>query len=202
VKSALSSRDRIGYPTGSSVSLPFLIAPGDHDIEVVDNTAGFPGGQSYTLTATATSPNLPSCGPVTLFETGVVAALTLAATDCAGITAGTSSDRFYTWALTGQTITATMSSTAFDPYLRVLSGQALGAATVLASDDNGGGGTTARVTYTNTGAPTNFTIEATSATAGGAGAYTLTFDLSPAIYNAPAALTQALRSLDPRRAHP
>jgi len=199
VKSALSSRDVIGYPAGSSMSLPFLVAPGDHDVEVVDNVTGFPGGQSYTLTATSTSADLASCGPVTLFETGVVAALNLAATDCTGITAGAKSDRFYTWALTGQTITVTMSSSAFDPYLRVLAGQALGAATVLASDDNGGGGTTARVSYTNPGAPANFTIEATSAAAGGAGAYTLTFDLSPAVYNTPAALVAALRTLQPRR---
>ncbi len=198
VKSALSSRDVIAYPSGSSVSLPFLMAPGDHDVEVADALTGFPAGQSYTLTATASSANLGSCGPVAMFETGVVASLTLAASDCPGITAGTTSDRFYTWALTGQTLTVTMSSSAFDPYLRVLAGQALGAAPVLAFDDNGGGGTTARVTYTNAGAPANFTIEATSTAAGATGAYTLTFDLAPAIYNTPAALVAALRPLQHR----
>jgi hypothetical protein len=198
VKSALSSRDVIGFPAGSAMSLPFLIAPGDHDVEVADAAPGFPAGQSYTLTATPSSANLASCGPVTMFETGVVAALNLAATDCSGITAGTKSDRFYTWALTGQTITVTMSSSAFDPYLRVLADQALGAGTVLAFDDNGGGGTTARVTFTNPDVPRSFTIEATSAAGGGTGAYTLTFDLAPAIYNTPAALLAALHPLQQR----
>ena len=198
VKSALSSRDVIGFPAGSSMSLPFLMAPGDHDVEVADAVPGFPAGQSYTLTVTASSANLASCGPVTMFETGVVAVLNLAATDCSGITAGTRSDRFYTWALTGQTITVTMSSSAFDPYLRVLADQTLGAGTVLAFDDNGGGGTTARVTYTNPDVPKSFTIEATSTAAGGTGAYTLTFDLAPAVYNTPAALVAALHLLQQR----
>jgi hypothetical protein len=185
VKSASSSRDRIAFAASGGTSLPFLVAPGDHDVEVVDNTVGLLGGQTYTLTATPVSPDLASCGPVTMFETGVVATLTLAATDCAGITPLTKSDRFYTWALTGQTIVVTMSSSAFDPFVRVLSGHALGTATVLATDDNSGGGTTARVSYTNLGPPADFTIEATSTLGGGLGAYTLSFELTPPVYNAP-----------------
>ena len=194
---------RIGYPAGSSFSLPFLLpnlgVDVDYEVDVADNQPGLPGGQSYTLTATSVSADQPSCGPVILFDSGIVAALTLTATDCAGITAGTRSDRFYLWLLGGQTVTATMSSSGFDPYLRVLPGQALGAATPLVSDDNGGGGTTARVTYTNPGPPTDFTLEATSALAGATGAYTLSFTISPTILTTPAALVAALRTLQPRR---
>jgi pre-peptidase len=185
LKSASSSRHRIVYAPAGGVSIPYLIAPGDHDVELVDNTVGFPGGQTYALTATQVSPNLGSCAPVGMYETGVLALLNLAATDCTGIAPVTKSDRFFTWALTGQTIVATLSSTAFDPFLRVLNGQALGVATVLATDDNGGGGTTARVSYTNLGPPADFTIEATTTLAGGLGAYTLSFELTPPVYNLP-----------------
>jgi pre-peptidase len=185
LKSATSSRHRIGNAPAGGVSIPYLIAPGDHDVELVDATVGFPGGQTYSLTATQVSPNLGSCAPVGMYETGVVAVLNLAATDCAEIIPGVKSDRFYTWALTGQTIVATMSSTAFDPFLSVLSGQALGLAPLLASDDNGGGGTTARVSYTNLGPPADFTIVARHSLAGGFGAYTLSFELTPAVYNLP-----------------
>jgi hypothetical protein len=187
LKSQLSSRTRITSAPGGGVSLPFLLAPGDHDVEVADGTAGLAGGQSYTLTATPASGDLASCGPVLLYETGVVATLTLATTDCNEIVPGLHTDRFYTWALTGQTIVATMSSTAFDPLLRVLSGKSLGLAPVLATDDNSGGGTTAQVRYTNLGSPGDFTVVAGTTLAGGYGAYTLTFQLSPSIYNAPAA---------------
>ena len=187
LKSANSSRTRVTYSSSGGVSLPFLLAPGDHDVEVADGTVGLLGGQTYSLTVTPASANLASCGPVGMYETGVVAALTLAATDCTGVAPVTRSDRFYTWALTGQTIVATMSSAGFDPFLRVLDGPALGGATVLASDDNSGGGTTARVSYTNLGPPAVFTIEATTTLAGGLGAYTLSFDLAPAVYNAPSA---------------
>jgi len=193
---------RIGYPAGSSFSLPFLLPnlgiDVDYAVDVADNQPGLPGGQSYTLTATSVSADQPSCGPVILFDSGIVAALTLAATDCAGITAGTKSDRFYLWLLGGQTVTATMSSSAFDPYLRVLPGQALGVATPLANDDNGGGGTTARVNFTNPGPPTDFTLEATSAVAGATGGYTLSFTISPTIFITPAALVAALHPLQHR----
>ncbi|HTL05297.1 MAG TPA: PPC domain-containing protein [Gemmatimonadales bacterium] len=193
LKSQLSSRTKITSPPGGGVSIPFLLAPGDHDVEVADGTAGLLGGQSYTLTATTASANLASCAPVGMYETGVVANLLLAATDCTGIAPVTRSDRFYTWALTGQTLVATMSSGAFDPFLRVLAGQALGTATVLATDDNGGGGTSARVSYTNLGPPSDFTIEATTTLAGGLGAYTLSLDLAPPVYNLPE-LTPSLRT--------
>jgi hypothetical protein len=205
LKNATSSRTRIGYAPSGGVTQPYLLAPGDHDVEVVDGTAGLGAGQTYSLTATAVSADLASCGPVLMFETGVVAALNLAVTDCTGIVPVTKSDRFYTWALTGQTIVVTMSSSAFDPFLRVLNGQALGAATVLATDDNSGGGTTARVSYTNLGAPANFTIEATSTLGGGVGAYTLSFDLTPSVYNAPAAASGAAftsRRIPPTRTLP
>ncbi|HEV8148653.1 MAG TPA: hypothetical protein VGP61_00565, partial [Gemmatimonadales bacterium] len=123
LKSASSSRLRYAIPAGGGVSLPFLFAPGDHDVEVVDNTVAQTGGQSYSITPAITSANLAACNPVGLFEPGVMASLMLAASDCAGISAGTSSDRFFTYALTGQTLTVTMASAAFDPLLRVLNGQ-------------------------------------------------------------------------------
>ena len=186
LKNPVNTRLRIAAAAGTSVSQSYLWATGDHDVEVVDNTPGLTGGQTYTLTPSAVSPNLAGCDAVGLFETGVTASLQLAATDCPG-TAAPKSDRFYTFALTGQTIVATMSSSAFDPYLRVLSGRVLGTGTALATDDNGGGGTTARVTYTNLGPPADFTIEASSTAAGGTGTYSLSFELTPAVYNSPEA---------------
>jgi hypothetical protein len=154
-------------------------------VEVIDNSAAQSGGQSYSITATPVASDLASCAPLGMFETGVTASLVLAASDCPGTAPPTKSDRFYTWALTGQTITVTMGSAAFHPVVRVLSGQTLAAGTVLAADLNSGDGASAQVSYSNLGPPANFTIEATTTLAGGTGPYTLGFELAPGVYNAP-----------------
>ena len=84
------------------------------------------------------------------------AVLTLASTDCTDLGPGRYNDQILFVIASGQTATITMSSTAFDPFLR------LRYATVFATDDNGGGGTSARIVYTNTGPDNNFLIDATS----------------------------------------
>ncbi len=101
------------------------------------------------------------------------AVLTLASTDCTDLGPGRYNDQILFVIASGQTATITMSSTAFDPFLR------LRYATVFATDDNGGGGTSARIVYTNTGPDNNFPIDATSVGAGATGTYTLTINLSP-----------------------
>ncbi len=162
-------------PGGSSLVL--FMGPDTYNVDVIDGTGGS-GGQSYGITVATVSPNFGSCDTGLAFG-GASVTLQLAGTDCAGITAGTKSDRTYVVLGAGQTITVTMSATAFDPHLRLLAGLVTGAGTVLAADDNGGGGTSARIVYTNTGPDNNYTIETSSLVPGATGAYTLTVTLSP-----------------------
>ena len=91
-----------------------------------------------------------------------------------------------------------MASTAFDPFLKIETpAQTINTGlAVLASDDNSGGGTTARVSYTNPstlGDGVGIMVEATSAAAGGLGAYTITLTIAPDFPNVVAPVFQ-LRS--------
>jgi len=165
------------FTTGSST--PFLMAPGTYELTVRNNTVNAPSSAySYTVTPI----NAPgTCSVWGWNSTGLAINLPLAAGDCAGTTAGTRSHRISMVLKAGQTVTVVMSSTAFDPVIKILAGQVSGAATPLASDDNGGGGTSARLVYTNTGATALFTLEMTSTNAT-VGIYTMTGSFSPASY--------------------
>ncbi|NOT08432.1 MAG: hypothetical protein HOP28_09530 [Gemmatimonadales bacterium] len=187
VKEPVFTRLFFTITSTSGTSTAVLTGAGTYDLEVVDNTAAQGAGQVYSIAVVPASPNLAICAGI-FGQNGANAQLMLAGSDCAGTTAGTRSDRIFSGLGAGQTMTVTMSSTAFDPVLKLFTGQVLGAVgTPLATDDNGGGGTSARLVYTNTGNLTDITIEAGTTGAGGTGLYTLTIAVSQAALNAPPA---------------
>jgi hypothetical protein len=178
-------RDYIGPFTSTGTAGPVLLGAGSYDIDVVDAfNALLP--LSYTLVLSPTSPNPGSCKAITAPADPIIIGLMLSAADCAGTTAGTRSQRVEIVLAPGQTVTATMASTEFDPLMKLILGSNLTATAVpLRLDDNSGGGTTAQISYTNTDRSSSqiFTLELTSATAGATGNYTLTTVYGPAYYN-------------------
>ncbi|HWK89546.1 MAG TPA: Ig-like domain-containing protein [Longimicrobium sp.] len=84
---------------------------------------------------------------------------------------GNQIEAYYVEVMAGQTLTVTLASSAFDPWLAVVD-----AGGTVVQDDNGGGGTTARVSVTS---PTRqwYRVEAV-ARENAYGAYTLTVDAS------------------------
>ena len=181
--------------TPATVS-PLLLGAGTYDVLVGD--AAFNGAtRSYSVKFAAISPNpvgckavFPNSGPVTM-------TMLLSVSDCPGTTPGKFSHRATLILGTGQSVTVTMASAAFDPLVNVLSGSTIGAGAVLAFDDNSGGGTTARLTFTNNDATNDavITLELTSALAAATGSYSLTLSFSPAYYQSlrpPPGITPAL----------
>jgi hypothetical protein len=168
---------RVTYGSTTAVTtIVNLLGPGTYTVDAVGNTS------NYSLSVSAASPNVVGCSNLWAFS-GVNQILNLANTDCTGSRAGRFSDPVLMYVGPGQTLTATMSSVVFDPYLRLLNGFALTSA-VITEDDNGGGGTTAKVVYTNPTASTiGVLIEATSALVGATGDYVLTTSLTPAFPN-------------------
>ncbi len=172
--------------SGLATSSPFLLPQGNIQVDVFDRTGA---GATYSITVIAASPDLAGCGAV-VGAWGFSASLQLAPSDCPGLSAGTRSDLIRVVVQTNQTLTATMTSTAFDPLLRIYRGQpSVPTGVPVGSDDNGAGGTGALLRFVNLdlSGTVDFTIEATSAAAGGVGSYTLTLTLGPEHYSAPPA---------------
>lgn len=169
-----------------SVTQPYLLGAGTYIVGIIDLQPGTPPpALNYTITATATPAEPNGCKfLIGGGASSITLNLMLKNTDCTGTTAGTFSHRIDLFVGAGQTVTATMASTAFDPFLKIESPPTTltTGTSVLASDNNSGGGTTARVSYTNPSTAADATgimVEATSATAGGVGAYTLTLTIAP-----------------------
>ncbi len=165
---------------------PLLLGAGTYDV-LVGDYAATGVTRSYQLSFTPVSPNPSGCAPILPSSGPLSMTLTLTTADCAGTTAGTRSHRGWIVLSSGQTVTITMASAAFDPLLKVLSGLTTSAGTVLALDNNSGGGTTAQLTFTNNDPNSSgtFTIEFTSAVAAMVGDYTMTLNFSPPVYQSP-----------------
>ena len=158
-------------PAGSGVAR--LPQTGQYRIIANSFAAGVTG--SYTVSLTLDAASCPSS------SVSVAAPINgaLAATDCR-LPADSSFIDVYTFAGTaGQTINITMTSSAFDAYLFLLSPSG----SVLAEDDNGAGTTDARIPAGGGNftlpADGTYTIYANSVLAGMTGAYTLTLRVTP-----------------------
>lgn len=164
-------------------TFPILWGPGTYTVMVGD-ASGTNIPRDYTLQVDATPAQPSGCGTILAYGP-VNTSLTLTNADCPGTVASTYSHRIALLLSTGQTVTVTMSSTSFDPLVRLLAGLSLGAGTVVAQDDNSGGGTSARMSFTNTdpASDAQFTLEFTSALPSATGAYTFTITTTPAVYN-------------------
>jgi hypothetical protein len=182
LKAPESAGLRNDFPSSvGGTSLTYLVP--DRPIDVV--TFQFSGTQTYTLTANSTSPNVVGCAPRVAFS-GVNTTLTLAATDCPGISAGTFSNRFLLLISDGQTITISMTPPpgTFAPRLRVIAGQfPSGTATAAATADGTLSGGATLVFTNTTGSTAAYTIEATSVLAGQTGTYQFRLDASPSSFN-------------------
>ncbi|HEY3133984.1 MAG TPA: Ig-like domain-containing protein [Gemmatimonadaceae bacterium] len=134
----------------------FIIAANSFDAD----TTG-----SYTLTSAASTAEVTNCEDV-FVVLSISSAQSLQTSDCN--TAGIYADEYLIFLPGGQTITASMSSSAVDSYLEILDGAST---TILASNDNIDGTTqNARLTFTP--ASTGFyVIRARSSAAGMTGAY-------------------------------
>lgn len=116
----------------------------------------------------------PSCSSsTTAISSGTPLTQSLATTDCT-TTAGNNSagayyDTFTFSGTSGQSVTITNNSTAFDAFLRLKNPSNV----VVAYDDDSNGGTNSKITYTLAATGT-FSIEATSYLTGKTGSYTVT----------------------------
>jgi hypothetical protein len=120
----------------------------------------------YNLSSSITSSSIDNCEDVFVAR-GIQTTQTLLATDCAN--SSFYSDDMFIYLAAGQTLTVTMTSTAFDAYLEIYNEAGL-----VASNDNISAATTdAKLTYTS---PTGslYLISPTSALAGATGSYTIT----------------------------
>jgi hypothetical protein len=120
----------------------------------------------YTLLSAPVSSDVTSCDEVWVVR-GISTSQNLQATDC--VRSGFFSDRLDVFLRAGQTITLTMTSTAFDAFLELYDGPTR----VAFNDDFAAGSQNAQLSYT---APTDafFSILPTSGTAGATGPYVLT----------------------------
>jgi hypothetical protein len=162
---------------------PILFGPGTYTIMVGD-ASGTNVTRNYSLVANLATAQPVGCSNILAYGP-VNTTLTLTTTDCTGTTVATYSHRISVLIGAGQTLTVNMSSTAFDPLVKLLLGFTLAGGAVVTQDDNSGGGTSAQLSYTNTdpNSSAQFTLELTSATPGAIGPYTFSLAYSPANYN-------------------
>lgn len=164
--------------------LKMIAAGGAFGIAAAAQNLG--GAGSYTLTTTAVPVYADSCLNDVWVTRGIVTQQELKSTDCVDGTGPYYFDAFQMVLVSGQTVTITESSAAFDAelFLHSTSGK-------IVFDDNSGGGTNARLSYTNSSSGAEqLSILPSTATLGATGAYTLTID--PAMVTSSAGTTAAL----------
>lgn len=123
---------------------------------------------AYTLSSSQVSSSIENCSDAFITR-GVTTDQTLAATDC--VNGGFLSDDVFVFVQAGQSITVSMNSTSFDPYLEIYSRTGL----VASNDDKDSTTTNSQITYTSTSTD-YYLISPTSklsGTPGATGAYTL-----------------------------
>jgi len=150
--------------------LKMIAAAGAYGIAAFAQNLG--GSGSYTLTTAAAPVYADSCLNDTWVTRGVTTQQELKTTDCVDTTGPYYFDSFQMVLVSGQTVTITEMSTAFDAelFLHSTSG-------AVVFDNNSGGGTNARLSYTNTSSGAEvLSIRPSTAAVGATGAYTLTID--------------------------
>ena len=132
-------------------------------------------GQTFTVNQAA---GATCSSSTTAIVSGTPLTQSLATTDCT-TTAGNGTatngyyDTFTFSGTSGQSVTITNNSTAFDAFLRLNNPSG----TLVASDDDSNGGTNSKITYTLAATGT-FTILATSYAGGSTGSYTVALTIS------------------------
>jgi hypothetical protein len=154
--------------TGSGTqSVEWLLPAGTFDFDVSRAQTLIGAGGTYSLQMVGITSDTASCGRAVSAARGVTITRALTSTDCNG-TRG-KEDKIWVYLQQGQTLTATMTSSAFDSYLFLY---AEDGTTLLASNDdglgNGSGGARLVYTATRTG---YLQIRPTSYSSGSTGAY-------------------------------
>lgn len=151
--------------TTTNSSIRALLPAGNFALAVTSFDANSTG--AYTLTSASVATAITNCDRVWIVR-GVTTNQTLQTTDC--LNGGYLSDDLLIFLRAGQSMTVTMTSTAFDTFLELYNS----AGTRIAfNDDITPGNTNSQVLYT-AGADIILAIVPTSGTAGATGAYTLT----------------------------
>lgn len=154
-----------GTTTNSSIKV--FLPSGDYVLGASSHAAGAVG--SYSLASSVTTADVANCETVYVVS-GLTATQNITSSDCVDSSGPYYGDAYWIYLKAGQTLTVSMSSTAFDAYLTLY--DASGA--VKATNDNQASGTTdAQIVYT---APTAgyYQIFANTALPSQFGGYTLT----------------------------
>jgi hypothetical protein len=147
----LNSRIKTIVPAGNYILATSSVSP----------TSG-----PYTLSSSPTTAEVTNCEDVFVLK-GITTNQSLQSTDCA---INGRADEYFIFLIPGQSVTVSMSSSAFDSFLTILGLDG----SIKASNDNREAGTNdARVTYTGVGFGDFYIIRAGSATTDGTGQYTL-----------------------------
>lgn len=154
--------DASGTTTNSSIRA--LLPAGNFALAATSFGANSTG--AYTLTSASVATAVTNCDEVWIVR-GVTTNQTLQATDC--LNGGFLSDDLIVFLRGGQSMTVTMTSSAFDTFLELWSN----GTRIAFNDDIAPGNTNSQVLFT-AGADTFLSIVPTSGTAGATGAYTLT----------------------------
>jgi len=125
---------------------------------------------NYTLTSAATAAEVSNCEDVWIMR-GVTTAQSLQTSDC--VANGFYSDNYLIVLRVGQSVTASMTSTAFDSYLEIYLLDVNGNAILQASNDNADGTTQNAQLVFNPPGDGFYFFKARSAAAGVTGAYTI-----------------------------
>jgi hypothetical protein len=151
--------DDVGH--GANTVLKALLPAGSYGL----GANAYPGSVGgYTLSSSADHTDVSNC-EVVFVARGTSTAQNLVASDCDGNTSY--SDDYIIFIPSGQSITVTLSSSAFDAFLELY-----GAQGQVAVNDNGPAGTDAILTFTSSSSAF-YVIRAESAAAFTTGAYTI-----------------------------
>jgi hypothetical protein len=149
---------------GTNSLVRAILPSGTYQIGANSYAGGVTG--SYSLTTSTISSSATGCVEYWVVR-GLQSTQGLGASDCAS--SGSYGDVFSIALLSGQSITVTQASAAFDAYLGLVNANNV----VVASDNDSGPGTDAQFTYTASVSGVYYLV-ATSWTTGATGTYTLT----------------------------
>jgi hypothetical protein len=135
---------------------------------LVEPTAVSPGATGLYALGSTVSPDNTGCQPPPWVVPDLTLSQAISSGDCD--VGGAKTDRYLVWLRTGQRIRVTHSSAQFNAYLRMGQGAA---GSIQVEDDDSGPGDAAQIEFTASFS-FYYRIEASTATAGATGAYTLT----------------------------
>lgn len=169
-----------GWPV---ITFKALLAAGANQVEVSDFTVG--EGGSYKLAVGPTTEDLTCDYPDAWASGTVTTSQDLGAEDCADFTGEGVEDYLLVGLSAGETVTATMTATAFQPRVSLL--DATTGDTVAAATASGN----ASLTFMNGSTALPYYLVLASAPAGGEGAYTLSIAVSLPLSGTAPAITRA-----------